>query len=182
MAGERIDHAIERVVRLAESRALGSDVPVVKAVVTHAERLEELERRGRLLERPFHAGVVPLPGTLEAARAKYVGPVPNEGMPVTHRQPELILHALAAHDAIFVVVAVAERLGLRPDIADGLDAKEGSRGHAGYLILIAPRSAVGRPEARERSAEAGLGWSFFLTGKSIYQNGRGSARAARPRA
>ena len=70
---------------------------------------------------------VAMPGRVERAGAEHVEAVPDEGVPVADRHPQVVLHALAAHDAVLVVVAERPARRARPGPGSGWARFRGMR-------------------------------------------------------
>ncbi len=109
-----VDHLVEQRGRLLERRALGRDVAVVEAVEGHAELREELERGVHLLagggDRVGARRERRVPRTIERAGPEDVEPVPREAVPVTDREPQVVLHPTARDDTVGVVPAKRQRV------------------------------------------------------------------------
>src|SRR5690606_31136478 len=117
-------------VALLQRRALGRYVAIVEGEEGHAELVEELEGVLQLLLRALERVARGVPRAIEGARAEDVGARPREGVPVTDRRSELLLHRLAEHDALAVVVAIGERVGgVGAFVPDGLDVFEIALSH-----------------------------------------------------
>ena len=117
--GGGVDHLVEQGHGLLERRALGRDVAVVEAVERHAELREELERGVHLLarrgDRVGARGERRMPRSIERAGPEDVEPVPREAVPVADREPQVILHPAARHDAVGVVPPKRQRVvAVRP--------------------------------------------------------------------
>ena len=95
---------------LLERGPLGSDIPIVEREEGGAQLLHELER---------HLG--PPPGVVQAVRPVFPRPdrrpraerIPErirEGVPVDHRESEVVFHRLPADDLVRVVVLELERI------------------------------------------------------------------------
>ena len=105
------DHHIQVGARLGERPALGCDVAIVEAVERDAELDDELERRIELCPRRgqrLEAGIEP--GPVERPGAEDVGSRPIERVPQADRDPEVIRHPLAQHQAIGLVDLERQRL------------------------------------------------------------------------
>ena len=115
-----VDHCFQASLRLGEGPAFGGDVTVVEAEVGDAELGDELECRIEF--RPpggDRIQPVPEPGPVEGTRAEHVLAGRGEGVPHTHGDPEVFLHALAQHKAIGLVDLVGQRIV-------GIEAAEGN--------------------------------------------------------
>ncbi len=123
VGGEHVDHAVEQVVALGQRLALGHHVPVVEAVVGIAQLLEKLESRGGLLFGQLQLVAVAVPRTTERSIAERIAAGAAEGVPVADSDAQLLVHALAAHDAILVVETETKRiLGIRALVLDGFNS------------------------------------------------------------
>ncbi len=89
---------------LLESSTFRRDVPIVERVERNAELLEELEGH-------FHTelgvadrvgAVIPRPEC--RTNAERVGEGVAEGMPVHHREPEVLLHRLPVDDLVGIIM------------------------------------------------------------------------------
>ena len=76
----------------------------MKTEIGNTKRAEHLERDIGLVASRRHA--VAKPGPLEGLTAERVGPRPDKIMPVTDGKAEVILHPLAHHHLIGVVMPV----------------------------------------------------------------------------
>ena len=121
--------AADVAVRFGERLALGRDVAVVEGEERHVEQAEQLERGVGLVPRRLHrVAAMRIQGRMEGLAAERIAARPGEAVPVADGEAEVLLHALAEHDAVLVVEAEAERLGgARPErraaVGDGsLDA------------------------------------------------------------
>ena len=152
LLAEQVDDAAEVVDALARRGALGRDVAVVEAVERRAHLGEELERHVELGGRGLHRVGDGVPGALErAVVTERVEPVPAERVPVADGEAQVILHALAQHQAILVVPL--EAVGIGAAEADGGDVGE-VVGHGRSLGRW--RRAPGRGRGRAGAAWRGV--------------------------
>ena len=109
LLGCAVDEHVEVGLALPQRRTLRSHVDVVEAVVRRAQLGEELERRVLLGERRGHrVGAGLQPWAIERAGTEHVAAGPVEAVPIADGDAEVILHALAGHDAVRVVHEVLE--------------------------------------------------------------------------
>ena len=134
-------HRVEVRPRLREGAPLRRDVAIVEAVERHAQLGDELEGRLQLRRRGRHrVGSRVKPRPVERSRAEHVGAGPVEGVPQAHRDPELVLHPLAEHQAIGVVDLEREGIGrIQPGECDRV-AQRRRRRPVPRWILPARRS------------------------------------------
>jgi hypothetical protein len=117
LALEVVDSRAQVIRALGERRAFGPHVGVVEAVVGHAERRKQLECHVGLLFRGGHRVAEPRP--LERLAAERIAAGPDERVPVAYGEAQMLLEALAEHDAIRVVPAKRERVrAVRPFVFD----------------------------------------------------------------
>jgi hypothetical protein len=110
-------------VALFERGALRRDVGIMEAEERRIEQLEELEGHVGLELGAVHA-LAP-PGPVEGAPAEGIAAFPGKGMPIGNGGPDVVLHPLAHHELVLVVVTVAQRvLRTRPLELDGLQPLE----------------------------------------------------------
>jgi hypothetical protein len=111
-----LDHRLEVSLRLRERGAKGSNVDVVETEERCAELGEELERCVHLVlggRHRIHPRIEP--GAIERSLTEHVGAGPSEGVPVAHRDPEVVLHALVENDPVGVIDPIRQfRPGTRP--------------------------------------------------------------------
>jgi hypothetical protein len=120
-----VDHRREVRDMLADRLRLRHDVDVVEAEIGQPEPCEELERFVELVVRSRLIDRTAVPGPVERAGAEYVEAVPAETVPVADRHAQLLLHRLAEHDAILVVIAIGQRIRrLRPFEGNRCDVAE----------------------------------------------------------
>ena len=101
LVGRRfVDDGIEVGARFGERPALRSDVAVVEAVVRDAQLLEELEGRRQSCPSACHRIGGRDPGPIERAQPEHVGASPGERMPEADADAQVLVHALAEHEAV----------------------------------------------------------------------------------
>src|ERR1700733_5158365 len=92
----------------------------MEGVIRRAQFREEFECRVGFHMGSFYGVAGLLPRPVKRALPEHVHPRPYERMPVTDGQAQVILHALAEHQLVTVVMAVGERIvGLRAFITYG---------------------------------------------------------------
>ena len=136
----KVDYLVQVAVRLRQRRALGGDVAVVEAVVVHAEAGDEVERHAHAAQGVVHRVDRVVPGAHQGLLAKRVHAGAAEGVPVGDGEAEVVRHALAGHDPVGIVVAVAQRVArIGTFVADRLDAgKVVFHGDSGTVRQQAP--------------------------------------------
>ena len=112
-------------------------VDVVEGVEGKVVGGDELERGGALGGRGGCVVGTAKPGAVEGARPEHVGAGPAEAVPEAHGEAEVVLHALAEHDAVLVVPAVRQVVGrVRALVRDGLDRGEITVGHQSFSLGV----------------------------------------------
>ena len=91
--------------------ALGGQVAVVEAVEPHPQLGEELEGGPSLGLGPLQGRSGLVPGPLKDVLAKGVQPGVTEGVPVGHREPKVLGHALGPHHPPGVVILEGQGVG-----------------------------------------------------------------------
>jgi hypothetical protein len=120
---EDIGDRADVLVALLERRAFRRDVGVVEAEERDIEEIEELEGDVGLEPRPFHALAEPWP--VEGTATERVAAFPGKGVPVGNGGPYVVLHPLAHHQLVLVVVTIGQRvLRARAFELDGFDPLE----------------------------------------------------------
>ena len=123
-------------VRLGEPRSFRRDVAVVEGEEGNAEKLEHLEGDIGLELRLLHVVAEPRPD--EGRAAERVGAGPGEGVPVANGEAEMVLHPLAHHFPVRVVVAEGEgSAAFRSLVADRLLVTEKAGTHDFSASLMA---------------------------------------------
>ena len=134
------------VVALREGGALGRDVAVVKAEERHSQLLEELERGVQLALAGLEAvgpGQPRMRSSVAAPNMSTPGCV--ERVPVADGRPQVVLHPLAEHLAVPVVVAERERVGgFRTLVIDAVDVVEERCAHDSAPLPNSSRRAAYR--------------------------------------
>ena len=123
LVAEVIDDLLEVAAAFGKCRAFGAHVGVVEAEERHAKDREHLERHVGLELRQSHAVAEPRP--VEGLPAERVAAGPGKAVPVGDGETQMILHPLAQHHLVRIVVAKGEVAGtLRPLVEDLRDSLE----------------------------------------------------------
>ncbi len=124
-----VDDLFEVLRVLGEVGAFRTHVGIMEAVERRTQRREHLEGNIGLQLREFHR-VLRIPGPFEGAATKRITALPGEGMPVSDRKAQVVLHPLTHDHLVGIVVTEGERIGaLRPFILDPGDVSEKSCAH-----------------------------------------------------
>ena len=136
---------VQVAVGFREGLAFRGHVAVVEGVERRAELLEELEGDAGALLRVLDRRGAVVPGPEHGAGAERVRARAAEGVPVGHREAQVVAHRLAVDDLIGVVVLERERVpGRRTFVGDGGNVRKGGS-HVGVLRLgIVSRTAPRR--------------------------------------
>ena len=120
----------------ARRRAFRRDVAVVEGEERDAEKLEHLEGDVGLELRLLHVVAEPRPD--EGRAAERIGAGPGEAVPVADGEAEMVLHPLAHHFPVGIVIAEGEGIAaFRPFVADGLLVAEKAGTHDFKASLMA---------------------------------------------
>ena len=145
---EHLHHRIEVAIRLGEVRALGSHVAIVEGIERRPELLDELERDAGPLLGVFDGVRAVVPRPHRRARPERIGAHAAERVPIDDAEPQVVLHRLAGHLFVLVVVAEGERvLAFRAFERDAADF--GKRGHGEFTFRCGGRNALRTPSSAE---------------------------------
>jgi hypothetical protein len=131
-----LDDGVEILVGLAQVAALRGHVPVVEGVKRHAEFFHEFEGHADpALGVGDGIGAV-VPGPDGRSHPEGIGQRIAEGVPVHHREAEMLAHRFALDDFVGVVMFEGQRIaGLGTLVLDLTDFGEGSFHGDGVLFL-----------------------------------------------
>ncbi len=122
--------------RLRQGAGLVDQIEIVKAEIGDADLGDELKGGVHLVFGALNGIRGAVPWELHGADAEGIAARIAEGMPVGDGEPEVLIHRLAAHHAVLVVILKGQRIvALRPLVGDAADAFEvflvaGQRGAA----------------------------------------------------
>ena len=101
---ELVHDRIKGLVGFREGRELGSDVPVVEAIVVDPDLVQKLEEHVGPLDRVFHRIGPVVPWHEGGAGAERIGQWVSHAVPVGGAETQVILHLLALYLGIGVVM------------------------------------------------------------------------------
>ena len=108
---QHLDDPIEVGVRFTEVLAFGRHVAVVETVVRRSQFFQKLERHLHALDGHLDGIGAIFPRAFGATGPEGVTAHATEGVPVGHRESQLLLHGFAFDLLVRVVVAETERIG-----------------------------------------------------------------------
>ena len=109
-AGDVVHHLVEVRDALRDGPALGSDVDVMEAIIVDLQLVHELEGKVRLLAVHRHRVVLEPETLVYRAGAEHIHAFGVDGVPVAHREFEVLAHRLAEDDLVRVVKLESERI------------------------------------------------------------------------
>lgn len=126
-----LDHLIEVLVAVGQLLAFRGDVSVVEAEERGAELFHELEADTHAVHGILDRVLAGFPRAEHRAGAERVGAGATKRVPIGDAEPQLVLHRLAFHLLVRVVVAEGQRvLRVGAFKSDLLDVRKcGGRGH-----------------------------------------------------
>ncbi len=155
---EFLDHLVEVAVAFREGAAFRGDVAVVEGVVRGAEFFAELEHDAGAFDGHGNGIGAVFPGAVPGAGAEHVGAHTPHGVPVDHREAQVVFHGFALDDLVGVIVFERERvLGVRSFEFDLRDLRE-CRWHSVFGQIVFTVSA--RPRVPGPTSCV-TGMSFF---------------------
>ena len=107
---EHLDDGIEIFVRLGETRALGSDIPVVKGVERCPQFFDKFKGHPRSFLRVIDRVRSVIPGPQHRAGSEGIGSGSTESMPIHHRKAEVFAHRLSIDQLVGIVMLESERV------------------------------------------------------------------------